>query len=165
MVGIGLPTPSWGRNRRMVDDLLKRRHDRERGVEDTPEGGTAVRNRIISPGLLTAGILMSLALEMTPVQAFCIRNDTGAPIRIDATNEGIEFGLELDNNKKACCDHKKKDCVLDNDKIDLSISSSAGEASCSVTVPASGNVNVTGQPDSLKCKAVKAGSTMDWASG
>lgn len=124
-----------------------------------------MRSKIIEARGLLIGALAGLVVGIGPASAFCIRNDTGAPIKVDTTNQGLNVTLELANNKKACCDHKEDRCTLGNDKIDLSISSSAGEASCSVTVPASGNVNVTGRPDKLKCKALKAGSTMDWASG
>ena len=109
--------------------------------------------------------LMSLILPITPAQAFCVRNDTGAPIMIEATEDSAVFSLELDNNKKACCQPKDEACAIGNDKVKLSISSSDSAASCSITVSPKGNVNVTGKPDRMKCKANKPGSTMDWASG
>jgi len=71
----------------------------------------------------------------------------------------------LANNKKVCCQPKDQACAIGEGKVKLSITSQEGETTCQVAVSPKGNVNVTGKPSSMKCKANKAGSTMDWASG
>lgn len=84
---------------------------------------------------------------------------------IEATDGTAAFSRELANNKKTCCQPKDKACAIGKDKVKLTISVSGGDTSCRVTVDPKGNINVTGKPDLIKCKANKAGSTMDWASG
>jgi hypothetical protein len=117
----------------------------------------------MAPGfvLVFASVLMTTA----PAAAFCIRNDTGATIQVEATDDSAVFQTEIANNKKSCCSPKDEACGITKKKVQLSISSPNGEATCEVAVSAKGNVNVTGNPKQLKCKANKAGSTMDWASG
>ncbi|MGI9508221.1 MAG: hypothetical protein ACR2QJ_02595 [Geminicoccaceae bacterium] len=106
-----------------------------------------------------------LGLSLQPASAFCVRNDTGAPIRIEALDDSAAFATEVGNNKKACCSPKDESCAIGGADIKLSIHGSSGDAACEVTVDPKGNVNVTGDRNTLKCKANKAGSTMDWASG
>ncbi len=113
--------------------------------------------------MLTA--CMSSLIAVTPAESFCVRNDTGGSILIEAIEESANFSRELANNKKACCQPKDQACGIGEGKVKLSISSQKGDATCQVAVSAKGNVNVTGKPNSLKCKSNKAGSTMDWASG
>ncbi len=100
-----------------------------------------------------------------PAMSFCVRNDTGTAIMIDAIDQSANFSHELANNKKICCQPKDKACAIGKDKVNLSISTGEDGASCDVAVTPKGNVNVTGKPGRIKCKANKAGSTMDWASG
>lgn len=100
-----------------------------------------------------------------PAMSFCVRNDTGTVIVIEAIDQTANFTRELANNKKICCQPKDEACAIGKDKVNLSISTGEGGASCDVAVSPKGNVNVTGKPDRIKCKANKAGSTMDWASG
>ena len=104
-------------------------------------------------------------ISIGPAHAFCIRNDTGAPIRVDAIDGTAKFGVELPNNKQACCSPKNEVCAIGEADVTLAIQALDSQARCEVTVTPKGNVNVTGKQDSLKCKANKAGSTMDWASG
>ncbi|MGI9493789.1 MAG: hypothetical protein ACR2QF_15440 [Geminicoccaceae bacterium] len=113
--------------------------------------------------LLTAA-LGAFAI-VTPAESFCVRNDTGASIVIEAVEGSANFSRTLVNNKKACCQPKDAACAIGEDKVKLTISSQEGAATCQVTVPAKGNVNVTGRLNKIKCKANKAGSTMDWVSG
>ncbi len=121
--------------------------------------------------LFRSSVILGLATStgflggVTPAQGFCVRNDTGASISIEAADGTAVFSRELANNKKACCQPKDKACAIGKEKVRLTISSPEGDASCSIAVDPKGNVNVTGKPDRLKCKANKAGSTMDWASG
>jgi hypothetical protein len=110
------------------------------------------------------GLAIALAM-IQPAAAFCVRNDTGSPIMIEAVDGTAVFNQALANNKKVCCSPKDAACEIDGTKIKLSISSPDGASACSVAVTAKGHVNVTGRPDQLTCKANKAGSTMDWASG
>ncbi len=112
-------------------------------------------------------IVFALAWGMSigPAHAFCIRNDTGAPIRVEAIDGTARFGLELPNNKRACCSPKDEACAIGEADVTLGIKALESDAYCEVSVTPKGNVNVTGRQDSLKCKANKAGSTMDWASG
>ena len=104
-------------------------------------------------------------LNVQPAVAFCIRNDTGAPIRVEALDGTAAFAAEVGNNKKSCCSPKDESCAIGDADIKLSVGTSKGDATCEVTVNPKGNINVTGDHDALKCKANKAGSTMDWASG
>lgn len=117
----------------------------------------------MAPGFVLAFAAVTMA--PSPAAAFCIRNDTGAAIQVEATDDSAVFQTEIANNKKRCCSPKDEACGITKKKVQLSISSPDGEATCKVAVGAKGNVNVTGSPDQLKCKANKAGSTMDWASG
>ncbi len=100
-----------------------------------------------------------------PAEAFCVRNDTGGPIQVEAVDGTAAFTVAIDNNKKACCSPKKAACAVGKASVKLSITGADSDANCDVTVDPKGNVNVTGKPDALKCKANKAGSTMDWAPG
>lgn len=109
--------------------------------------------------------LATVILLITPASAFCVRNDTGTTILIEATDDSAVFSQELANNKKVCCQPKDQACAIGKGKVKLSISSGNDAASCYVAVSPKGNVNVTGKPDKIKCKANKPGSTMDWASG
>ena len=92
---------------------------------------------------------------VTSAEGFCVRNDTGASIVIEAKDGSANFSHELINNKKVCCEPKDEACAIGAEKVKLSISSEDGEATCQVTVSAKGNVNVTGKPDEIKCKANK----------
>jgi hypothetical protein len=112
---------------------------------------------------LTSAIMCGANIEAA--YGFCVRNDTGAPISVEAVDGTASFALELANNKKACCSPKDKACAIGKADVKLVIGASKTEASCDVTVSPKGNVNVTGGQNALKCKANKAGSTMDWASG
>ena len=114
-----------------------------------------------------AGLVLVMVgwLTAAPAEAFCVRNDTGAPLQVEAVDGTTVFKATVDNNKKACCSPKDAACALTKAEVMLSITASEGDAACDVSVDPKGNVNVTGKPDSLKCKANKAGSTMDWASG
>lgn len=114
---------------------------------------------------LGVALLAISALFIQPAAAFCVRNDTGEPVKVEAIEDSAVFNVEIANNQKACCDPKDAACGISQDKVQLSISSSGSKAMCSVAVGPKGNINVTGRPDQLKCKANKAGSTMDWASG
>lgn len=107
----------------------------------------------------------ALCMDVQPVLAFCVRNDTGASIRVEALDGTAEFAVDIGNNKKSCCQPKNEDCAIGKADVQLSIKASKGEAACDVTVDPKGNINVTGDQNTLKCKANKAGSTMDWASG
>ncbi len=109
--------------------------------------------------------LISLITAVGSAESFCVRNDTGTAIMIEAIDDSATFSHELANNKKVCCPPKDQACALGKDKVSLTISTAKGEASCDIAVEPKGNVNVTGKPDQIKCKANKAGSTMDWASG
>lgn len=113
--------------------------------------------------------VMPLALVTSlfalPADAFCVRNDTGAPIRVEAEDRTADFAVEIANNEKSCCRPKDQSCAIGKADVQLSITASEGDGACSVTVDPKGNINVTGRPDAMKCKANKAGSTMDWASG
>ena len=104
-------------------------------------------------------------LNIQPTLAFCIRNDTGGPIHVEALDGTATFAVEVDNNKKSCCSPKDESCAIGDADIKLSVGASKGDATCEVMVDPKGNINVTGDHDALKCKANKAGSTMDWASG
>ncbi|MGI9437443.1 MAG: hypothetical protein ACR2Q4_21890 [Geminicoccaceae bacterium] len=120
------------------------------------------RSKTLGIGLLSCIAALSLA---EPVAAFCVRNDTGGPIIIQALDDSAAFSRELANNKKACCSPKDEGCAIDKSGVKLSISSPGDKEACSITVSPKGNVNVTGRSGELTCKANKAGSTMDWASG
>ncbi|MGI9450875.1 MAG: hypothetical protein ACR2QH_09625 [Geminicoccaceae bacterium] len=109
--------------------------------------------------------LMIIVAIVTPAESFCVRNDTGTSIMIEAIQGSANFSRELVNNKKVCCQPKDETCAISGDKVKLMISSQEGKATCEIAVTAKGNVNVTGKPSQIKCKANKAGSTMDWASG
>ncbi len=100
-----------------------------------------------------------------PANAFCVRNDTGAPIRVEAEGGTAAFAVEIANNKKTCCSPKDEQCAIGKADVQLSIGATEGDATCAITVDPKGNINVTGKQTALKCKANKAGSTMDWASG
>lgn len=104
-------------------------------------------------------------MNSQPAHAFCIRNDTGAPIRAEAIDDTAIFAVDIANNKKACCSPKDEACAIGKEDVKLSIRASESESNCNVTVDPKGNINVTGKQNALKCKANKAGSTMDWASG
>lgn len=110
-------------------------------------------------------LMIAIGAGVEPAYGFCVRNDTGAPIIIEAVDGTASFAVELANNKKACCSPKNEACAIGKADVKLAIGASEGDASCDVTVSAKGNVNVTGKQDALKCKANKAGSTMDWAPG
>jgi len=118
---------------------------------------------------LNAGFAPILAvacwLSVQPALAFCVRNDSGAPIRIEAIEGSARFSAEIDNNKKSCCRPDDRNCAIGKAGVKLTINAVGGDAACAVTVDPKGNVNVTGNANALKCKANKAGSTMDWASG
>lgn len=120
-----------------------------------------------NPSRWALGVMASIGVfaMINPAMSFCVRNDTGTVITIEAIDDSASFNRELANNKKACCQPKDKTCAIGKDKVKLSISTPEDAAMCSVTVDPKGNVNVTGKPDRIKCKANKAGSTMDWASG
>lgn len=100
-----------------------------------------------------------------PAQAFCVRNDTGAPIQVEAEDGTAAFTAEIANNAKRCCSPKDESCAIGKADVKLSISASEGDGACALMVDPKGNINVTGKQNALKCKANKAGSTMDWASG
>lgn len=104
-------------------------------------------------------------LSIQPANAFCVRNDTGAPIRVDALEGTAAFTVEVANNTKACCSIKDQNCAIGKADVQLSIGATQGDDTCTVSVHPKGNINVTGKQNALKCKANKAGSTMDWASG
>lgn len=104
-------------------------------------------------------------MAASSANAFCVRNDTGSPIFVEALDGTEVFQTELANNKKACCEPKDQACGIGKGKVRLSISSEEEQAHCTVEVNPKGNVNVTGQKDQLKCKANKANSTMDWSYG
>jgi len=110
-------------------------------------------------------IMIGCAMTATPADAFCVRNDTGSPVVVAALEGTAIFQTKLANNKKACCEPKDEACGIGKDKVRLSISSEGEGAHCKVEVSPRGNVNVTGRIDQLRCKANKAGSTMDWAPG
>ena len=124
-------------------------------------GGCFFQSRLMF--VLTAA--MSSFAIVTPAESFCVRNDTGASIMIEAVQGSANFSRELANNNKACCRPEDEACAISGEKVKLMISSPEGEATCEVAVTAKGNVNVTGKSSQIKCKANKAGSTMDWASG
>jgi|GEM_PF-2720251 len=115
------------------------------------------------------GIWLALAavcwLGVQPAHAFCVRNDTGAPIHVEALDETAAFTVDIANNKKACCSPKNQACSLGKADVKLSITALEGDATCDIKVDPKGNINVTGKQNALKCKANKAGSTMDWAPG
>lgn len=104
-------------------------------------------------------------LGVSTAHAFCVRNDTGAPIHVEAIDGTARFAMELPNNKQACCSPKDEACAISKADVKLTINALESKAHCDVTVSPRGNVNVTGRQDALRCKANKAGSTMDWASG
>jgi hypothetical protein len=110
-------------------------------------------------------LAMTFGAGIQSAHGFCVRNDTGAPISVEAVDGTASFFVELANNKKACCSPRDDACAIGKADIKLKIGASETEASCDVTVSPKGNVNVTGKQNALKCKANKAGSTMDWASG
>ncbi|MGI9500559.1 MAG: hypothetical protein ACR2P3_11000 [Geminicoccaceae bacterium] len=118
------------------------------------------RVAVAAPVLVTA-----LWLNVQPALAFCVRNDTGVPIRVEALDGTADFLVDITNNKKACCRPKDENCAIGKADVRLSITASESDAACAVTVDPKGNINVTGNQSALKCKANKAGSTMDWASG
>ena len=53
--------------------------------------------RFVSNALVLTA-LSSLPLQ--PANAFCVRNDTGAPIRVEADGETAVFSAEIANNKE-----------------------------------------------------------------
>ena len=116
-------------------------------------------------GFAGLALVMASWLTAEPAEAFCVRNDTGGPIQVEAVDGTAAFRITIDNNKKACCPPKKAACAVDETSVKLSITGAVSDANCDVTVDPKGNVNVTGKPEALKCKANKAGSTMDWAPG
>lgn len=116
-------------------------------------------------GLCAALAWIGVLVSANPAFSFCVRNDTGFSIAIEATGQSANFSHRLANNKKICCEPKDEACAIGKAKVTLSISAFDGEATCDVAVSPKGQVNVTGKSGSLKCKANKAGSTMDWASG
>ena len=125
-------------------------------------------NGFLGPVHLCATAILGLSLSLVvhgPAAAFCIRNDIGAPIQVEAKDGMASYSVEIDNNKKACCPPKDAACAISDEKVTLSITVEGGDGTCDVNVDPKGNVNVTGNPTRLKCKANKAGSTMDWASG
>lgn len=105
------------------------------------------------------------AMAASSADAFCVRNDTGSPITVEALEGTATFRSQLANNKKACCKPNDVSCGIGKGKVRLSISSEGEDAHCTVEVSPKGNVNVTGKSNQLRCKANKAGSTMDWVSG
>lgn len=115
--------------------------------------------------LASLALVTVIWLAAGPAEAFCVRNDTGAPIQVEAVEGTAAFTATISNNKKTCCSPKDAACALTKADVLLSITGSDSDASCDVAVDPKGNVNVTGKPDALKCKANKAGSTMDWAPG
>lgn len=123
---------------------------------------------IARPGA-TGGLVITFAaafwLNAEPALAFCVRNDTGSPIRVEALKSTASFATEIANNKKACCQPKDERCAIGDVDVQLSITASEGDGSCALSVQPKGNINVTGKQNALKCKANKAGSTMDWAPG
>ncbi len=104
-------------------------------------------------------------LNVPAASAFCVRNDTGAPIRVEAEGGTAAFEAEIANNSKTCCSPKDESCGIGKADVQLSIGATESDATCAVTVDPKGNINVTGKQSALKCKANKAGSTMDWAPG
>ncbi|MEM7041962.1 MAG: hypothetical protein AAF543_04035 [Pseudomonadota bacterium] len=108
--------------------------------------------------------LVAACVLAQPASAFCVRNDTGSAINVRADEGTAAFDVDIDNNKKACCSPKDENCAIGKADVQLSITAPEG-GSCTITVDPKGNINVTGKPHALKCKANKAGSTMDWASG
>ena len=119
-------------------------------------------------GLFCATALVLVVAEwlnVQPANAFCVRNDTGAPIRVEAEGGTAAFAVEIANNTKTCCSPKDENCAIGKADVQLSIGATESDATCAVTVDPKGNINVTGKQNALKCKANKAGSTMDWASG
>ena len=126
-----------------------------------------MQSSVISRRTGLAGLVLVMVSWLTamPAEAFCVRNDTGAPILVEAVDGMTVFKATVDNNKKACCSPKDAACALTKADVMLSITAADSDAACDVSVDPKGNVNVTGKPDALKCKANKAGSTMDWASG
>lgn len=117
-------------------------------------------------GNVAAVIVASVVFlsSFNPALAFCVRNDTGAPIRVEAGDGTATFRADIANNEKACCRPADERCKIGQANVSLSINTSEGNASCNVTVVPKGNVNITGNRNALKCKANKPGSTMDWAS-
>ena len=124
---------------------------------------TAVRGAIPTSRHLVFAVA-AVCLLAEPASAFCVRNDTGAPISVRAEEGTAAFDVDIANNEKTCCSPKDQGCAIGENDVQLSISTPEG-GSCALTVDPKGNINVTGKPDALKCKANKAGSTMDWASG
>jgi hypothetical protein len=122
-------------------------------------------SRFLLAGCGIGAIAVLSLLSTNPAAAFCVRNDIGAPIQVEALDGTATFATELANNKKTCCQPKDTACAIEGKKVKLSITSMEGDSACTLDVDAKGNVNVTGKPDAMKCKANKAGSTMDWASG
>jgi len=113
-----------------------------------------------------AFVLYSVSVIVSePAAAFCVRNDIGAPIQVQALDGTANFTVEIENNKKACCKPKDAACGIGEENVKLSITAGDEDAVCDVSVDPKGNVNVTGKPTGLKCKSNKAGSTMDWAPG
>lgn len=116
-------------------------------------------------GVAAFALVVMCTAGMNAAFGFCVRNDTGAPISVEAVDRTASFDVKLANNKKACCSPKDDACAIGKTDVKLKIGASESDARCDVTVSAKGNVNVTGRQNALKCKANKAGSTMDWASG
>ena len=110
-------------------------------------------------------LVMISGASIPSAYGFCVRNDTGAPITVEAVDGTASFAIELANNKKACCSPKDDACAIGKADVKLNIGATESETRCDVAVSPNGNVNVTGKQNALKCKANKAGSTMDWASG
>lgn len=122
-------------------------------------------DRVRSPAMLAGLASVMFLMSALPAAGFCVRNDTGVAISIEAIQESATFSRSLANNKKACCQPKDQACAIGKDNVTLTISTDQDQSSCQIEVEPKGNVNVTGKPDRIKCKANKAGSTMDWASG
>ena len=61
--------------------------------------------------------LVAVSAFLQPAYAFCVRNDTGAPIFIEAVEKSAVFNQELANNKKACCSPKDEACAIGKAKV------------------------------------------------
>ena len=102
------------------------------------------------------GLFFCIAM-LSPAAAFCVNNDSGRAIKIDATTKGLPFNQEIANNTKVCCDFEASDCTLGYEVVDLFISSTTGVPYCSVTVSAKGHVDVTELADRITCHTRGAG--------
>lgn len=116
-------------------------------------------------GTIALALAATCWASVQPALAFCVRNDTGAIIQVQALDGTASFSADIANNKKVCCSPKDEACAIGKGDVRLSIRASKGDATCDVTADPKGNINVTGRQNALKCKANKPGATMDWAPG